>query len=134
MKDSFSFFYSSRNSKKFHFPSFLFLFLFAVQYAAIDRIVLTFPPQRSLLGLMIPRGVRIPCSLQKAVNAIVLFSVLNADYDTLAAAHHVRLKRAGWETGKVEHKLAFGQGREGQFLRKRTISASGLCPWGTEIR
>ena len=35
MKDSFSFFYSSRNSKKFHFPSFLF-----VQYAAIDRIVL----------------------------------------------------------------------------------------------
>ena len=66
MKDSFSFFYSSRNSKKFHFPS--FPFLFAVQYAAIDRIVLTFPPQRSLLGVR--------TSLQKAVNAIVLFSVL----------------------------------------------------------
>ena len=42
-------------------------------------------------------------SLQKAVNAIVLFSVHNADYDTLAAAHHVRLKRAEWETGKAEH-------------------------------
>ena len=36
-------------------------------------------------------------SLQKAVNAIVLFSLHNADYDSLAAAqlmHHVRLTRA----------------------------------------
>ena len=58
------------------------------------------------------------------LNAIVLFSVHNADYDTLAAAHHVRLKRARrWETGKAEHKLAFGQAGMGEG--GGTISAEG---------
>ena len=43
-----------------------------------------------------------------------------------------------WKTGKAEHELAFGQAGKGEgggvdnFCGRRTISTSGLCPWGTE--
>ena len=68
---------------------------------------------------MIHRGVR--TSLQKAVNAIVLFSVHNADY----SIHSPRATKKGrrWKTGKAEHKLAFGQAGKGEG--GGTISAEG---------